>query len=233
MLPPPSSLPGDSHYCLVAILHSPSNDVFASTVTSVDALTISDRKAAQKNLHIVQFVGVPPGKSTIGQWSRLMVGGADSHHPPYQLEFDLRTFQGRIGLLFPPELISDATLKKYKPTGAAVVKQWAADQQRALTQLAKLGRFKRDSCTQMQRDIERVQSRGLIYLKGGQDVRVITDLALAKGVSQPMFIRVEPSAGVKPGDSYAFTVVLRSGPDHMPVGGSTYRFECVPSPKEK
>jgi hypothetical protein len=43
-------------------------------------------------------------------------------------------------------------------------------------------------------------------------VRVITDLALAKGVSQPMFIRVEPSAGVKPGDSYAFTVVLRSGP---------------------
>ena len=233
MLPPPSSLPGDSHYCLVAILHSPSNDVFASTVTSVDALTISDRKVAQKNLHIVQFVGVPPGKSTIGQWSRLMVGGADSHHPPYQLEFDLRTFQGRIGLLFPPELMSDATLKKYKPAGAAVVKQWAADQQRALTQLAKLGRFKRDSCTQMQRDIERVQSRGLIYLKGGQDVRVITDLALAKGVSQPMFIRVEPSAGVKPGDSYAFTVVLRSGSDHMPVGGSTYRFECVPSPKEK
>ena len=64
-------------------------------------------------------------------------------------------------------------------------------------------------------------------------MRVITDLALAKGVSQPMFIRVEPSAGVKPGHSYAFTVVLRSGPDHMPVGGSTYRFECVPSPKEK
>jgi len=61
----------------------------------------------------------------------------------------------------------------------------------------------------------------------------ITDLALAKRVSQPVFIRVEPSAGVKPGDSYAYTVVLRSGPDHMPVGGSTYRFECVPSPKEK
>lgn len=73
MLPPPSSLPGDSHYCLVAILHSPSNDVFASTVTSVDALTISDRKVAQKNLHIVQFVGVPPGNprpaSGHGSWS--------------------------------------------------------------------------------------------------------------------------------------------------------------------
>jgi len=109
----------------------------------------------------------------------------------------------------------------------------AAPRPRALTQLAEPGRFKRDSCTQMQRDIERVQSRGLIYLKGGRDVRVITDPALAKGVSQPMFIRVEPSAGVKPGDSYAFTVALRSGPVHMPAGGSTYRFECVPSPKEK
>jgi hypothetical protein len=41
-----------------------------------------------------------------------------------------------------------------------VVKQRAAGQQRALTQLAKLGRFERDSCTQVERDIERVQSRG-------------------------------------------------------------------------
>ena len=41
MLPPPSSLPGDSHYCLVAILHSPSNDVFASTVT--------ERRRAQRS----------------------------------------------------------------------------------------------------------------------------------------------------------------------------------------
>jgi hypothetical protein len=228
MLPPPSSLPGDSHYCLVAILHSPSNDVFASTVTSVDALAISDRKVAQKNLHIVQFVGVPPGGSEAGQWSRLIVGSGDSHLPPYQLEFDLRDFPGRIGLLFPPELMSDAALKKYKPTGAALVKKWAAEQQQALARLASSGRFKRELCAQMQKDIERVQSRPLIYLKAGQDLRVITDLALAKGVSQPMFIRVEAPADVKLGDSHTFTAVLRSGKDHQPVGGSTYRFECVP-----
>ena len=43
MLPPPASLPGQSHQCLVAILHSPS-DTFTSTQTNVDLLTVADRK---------------------------------------------------------------------------------------------------------------------------------------------------------------------------------------------
>ena len=59
MLPPPASLPGHSHYCLLTILTSP-NDPFTNTLTSVDDLTIADRKVGQKNLKIVQFAGTPP-----------------------------------------------------------------------------------------------------------------------------------------------------------------------------
>ena len=59
MLPAPTSLPGQSHYCLLALLHSAA-DPFTNPETNADSLTVNEPKAAQKNLQIVQFVGAPP-----------------------------------------------------------------------------------------------------------------------------------------------------------------------------
>src|SRR5262249_9414187 len=59
MLPPPADLPADQHHCTVALLHSP-QDVYTNTETSVDALTVADRKVGQRNLQVVTFVGTPP-----------------------------------------------------------------------------------------------------------------------------------------------------------------------------
>src|SRR5262249_35438831 len=63
VLPIPASLPGQSHYCSLVLLHSAS-DPYTSTERVVDALTVAERKVAQKNLHIVQFVGTPPPPET-------------------------------------------------------------------------------------------------------------------------------------------------------------------------
>jgi len=59
VLPLPASLPGQSHFCLVAFVHSDS-DPYTSTERQVDPLTIQERKVGQKNLEIVQFIGTPP-----------------------------------------------------------------------------------------------------------------------------------------------------------------------------
>lgn len=72
LLPLPVSLPGNSHFCLVAFLHSP-QDPFTSTQANVDLLTLADRKVGQKKLHIVEFIGTPPPPAT-GDWD---VGHAD------------------------------------------------------------------------------------------------------------------------------------------------------------
>ena len=60
LLPPPASLAGNQHQCVLALIHH-ADDQFTNTQTNVDLMTSSDRKAAHKNLTVVQFTGtVPP-----------------------------------------------------------------------------------------------------------------------------------------------------------------------------
>jgi hypothetical protein len=59
MLPPPANLAGNQHQCLLALVHHPS-DQFTSTQVIVDPLSRDDRKAAHRNLTVVQFTGTLP-----------------------------------------------------------------------------------------------------------------------------------------------------------------------------
>jgi hypothetical protein len=226
MLPPPASLPGDSHYCLVAILHAPGADVFASTTTSVDGLTVSDRKVAQKNLNIVQFVGTPPGAATVGMWARIMVGGIVGLKPPYQLEFDLRGFPGLLGLLVPKGFLTDSALKPY-PSGAAIVKKWAAAQDSNLARFSKLGRFNPVRCAQMAKEVELVKAQPLLLVKEGQDQHVALNLTVAKGAILPVFIRIQPPAQAKVGATFTFRTALLGADGKQRGGGCTHRVELV------
>lgn len=59
LLPLPANLAGNQHHCVLALVHHPS-DQFVATQTVTDSLSIGERKAAHKNLTVVQFVGTPP-----------------------------------------------------------------------------------------------------------------------------------------------------------------------------
>jgi hypothetical protein len=59
LLPQPSSLANQSDICLLVFIHS-EDDPFTATEQNIDLLAIQERKVAQKNLHVVQFVGTPP-----------------------------------------------------------------------------------------------------------------------------------------------------------------------------
>ena len=56
LLPPPASLAGNDHHCVLALLHHAS-DPFTATQTVTDLLSLGERKAAHKNLKVVQFTG--------------------------------------------------------------------------------------------------------------------------------------------------------------------------------
>ena len=58
-LPPPANLAGNDHHCVLALLHHAS-DQFTATITSTDNLSKTERKAAHKNLKVVQFTGTVP-----------------------------------------------------------------------------------------------------------------------------------------------------------------------------
>jgi hypothetical protein len=59
LLPPPANEAGNNHPCVLALIHHP-DDPYTSTVTDTDANSLAERKAAQKNLALVQYIFPSP-----------------------------------------------------------------------------------------------------------------------------------------------------------------------------
>lgn len=59
VLPPPANLAGNQHHCVLALVHH-ADDQFTNTQTNIEMLANGDRKAALKNLTVVQFTGTLP-----------------------------------------------------------------------------------------------------------------------------------------------------------------------------
>jgi hypothetical protein len=64
LLPPPSSLAGNDHHCVLALVHH-NSDQFTATQTITDLLSIGERKSAHRNLKVVEFTGTLPPAAPI------------------------------------------------------------------------------------------------------------------------------------------------------------------------
>jgi len=58
-LPPPANLAGNNHHCVLALVHHV-DDPYTSSETHTDTNSKDERKAAHKNLSVVQFTGTLP-----------------------------------------------------------------------------------------------------------------------------------------------------------------------------
>jgi hypothetical protein len=109
MLPPPANLAGNQHHCVLALVHH-ADDQFTNTETRVDTLSNSDRKAAHKNLTVVQFTGTLPPVRPIVMPVRI-------HNPSTKeklltsLTIYLNGYPGRVRLLI-PRIETDGNLEK-------------------------------------------------------------------------------------------------------------------------
>jgi hypothetical protein len=63
-LPPPANLSGNDHFCVLALLHH-LDDPYTSAITNTDQNSVQERKAAQKNLVVVEFTGKLPASTTM------------------------------------------------------------------------------------------------------------------------------------------------------------------------
>ena len=64
LLPPPASLAGNNHHCVLALVHHP-DDPYVSTETNTDVNSKAERKAAHKNMTVVEFAGTLPSSPPI------------------------------------------------------------------------------------------------------------------------------------------------------------------------
>ena len=106
-LPPPANLAGNHHHCVLALLHHP-DDPYTSTNVNTDQNSEQERKAAHKNLKVVQFTGTLPAPPPAMIAFRIHAARAGQKNI-CDLSFDLRGYPGRIRL-FLPKIAADGDL---------------------------------------------------------------------------------------------------------------------------
>jgi len=225
-LPLPASLPGQSHYCLLMLLHS-SQDPFTSTQQNVDLLTLSDRKVAQKNLHIVQFVGTPPPPSEgMGMWAMLnLSGGFFKERGLIDLVFDARRFPGTISVVLPAPIypkVVKRQAEQFRVGSGTIVKKWIKEYGPVAKRLFHEAKNK---CEQHRRLVEamaKVEAQKPLVLTGGR-MTAIRSLPIARTSSYTIFLRIDPPPKARVGSEWFFDLTQTDSTTGKLIGGSRYK----------
>jgi hypothetical protein len=223
MLPPPASLPGQAHFCTLAIIHSP-DDQFTSTQTNVDQLTVSEPKVCQKNLHIVPYTG--PTSPTQPQLVTIQIGALIG-----DLLLDLRGFQGRLLLLLPSVIANKlgSHVVGGKPMAKGSADRFVRSQLALATKMLKTGRsnprLTEEAITSAKR---------LLGTTPFQFAPTAHELAGLKGVDfgkQPFtaLLVLQPPKGAQVGASWQFDVIQFDKRRKI-RGGSSYVCRVTPPP---
>jgi len=224
LLPPPASLPAQQHHCLVALAHS-IQDAYSSTDTSVDSLTIGDRKVAQRNLQVVAFVGTPPPPGASDFWVSVDLYGADPEARLKHLIFGAVGYKGALGLLLPPDLEFDKAAG-FKRADADVARNWAKGHLESLRGFLAEGRFSALGCKRMMADIRLAlldEPRFLAAGSFGNDRRPsLRGLRLDPGRRYSIFVRLDRKA-LESSPGAEISVVQVDAEEGRVEGGNAWR----------
>lgn len=225
MLPPPSSLPGQSHYCVLALLHCP-EDSFTNTETNTDNLTITERKVALRNLHIVPFVGTPPPPQD-GTWERLDLYRHRGDERQKELIIAGPSFVGRVLVLLPPDLKVERAIGFQQCKRPKFVDKWAEKHTAELRDFMKHGRFSFQACQQMLLDIRRISKGHVFSVETKKGLAgILRGLCLEPGKRYPFFVYFEPTE-LAVGKPRTVDVVVRNVDGGCVQGGSVYKLALV------
>jgi hypothetical protein len=224
-LPLPASLPGNSHYCMVVFLHS-AQDPYVSIERNVDLLTLSDRKVGQKNLHIVEFVGVPPAPGTgPGIWAMLMVSGAFAKSKRQSdLVIDARKFPGRLTFVVPPALFPAdpaAQAKEFKVRSNEMVKGFVKAQTANALRLFHEAKYPERQFKLMTDALGKIAGQKSLELS--EPSGAIRKFSIGPDDHHAVFFRIDLPAGTKIGSTFEFDVQQRDSESGRFAGGSRYR----------
>lgn len=229
MLPPPTALPGQSHYCVLALLHSP-DDAFTNTQTGVDALSVSERKAAHRNLHVVEFTGTLPGAPSPAEpstmWSMIDLHGNEGQ---IDVLLHLHRRAGAVTLILPKALsdIDDKHVVGGKPLDAGHFDREIERHIGEMHELLRLSRFDANGT--------RLAARTLQQFIGGRAVRFerheraayvgLRQLPHATGAR--LLLAFDAPKGAKVGAHWDVDVIQAEAKRCSVAGGSTYRCRVV------
>lgn len=233
-LPPPANLAGNHHFCVLALLHH-QDDPYTSAITNTDSNSVRERKAAHKNLVVVQFTGTLPAPPPAVVAFRIHGAGA-GREVTSDLDFDLSGYRGRVRLFLPRLLMRDATEDAGEGLSPGKdfeqFKIWAAGQQELIaTNQEGKHAYNKDWSKQRLRDIQAALDHGVMFTADPGGRARLLGAVLEPGTSHTLFLMIDrPRDGVI-GEPLNIRIMQNDAERREVRGGLDVRVEFQPDPK--
>jgi hypothetical protein len=234
MLPPPANLAGNQHHCVLGLVHHAS-DPFTATQTVTDLMSPAERKAAHKNLTVVQFIGTLPAPPAVVMPVRL-------HNPSTRrrllttLDVQLGGYRGRVRVYF-PTLRTDGPFTELVTGGKpgrdlAAFQKWATAHLRFIEANQKSrARFDREWSMQRMADVRGALASGLMVTVGRKDAMQVRNIVLEPGAHATIFVLFDQQAGAQVGTYVPIEIRQLEARSNKMIGGISGRVEFVPASK--
>jgi hypothetical protein len=232
MLPPPASLTGNDHHCVLALLHH-ADDPYTSTVTHTDNNSRQERKAAHKNLKVVQFTGALPSAPAI---MAIRINNALlEEHLLTRLLMHLQGYPGPVRLFIPPMDI-DGHLEEMLE-GLAIgqefdkFKEWAEKHAEMIRENQCSDHpYNKLWVEQRMHDIELALASDIMLVAEDHRRVGINRIVMEPNSYHTIFIMFDrPDAEI--GDTFEIELLQEDVEREQVIGGLSTRVEVVPKPR--
>jgi hypothetical protein len=235
MLPPPASLTGNNHHCVLALIHHP-NDQYTSMITNTDNNSLAERKAAHKNLTVLQFTGTLPAPPPIIFPFRI-------HNAELEQEiitgirFSLGRYSGR-GRLYSPPLRTVRPLEEVI-SGLKInddfesFRVWAEEHTKMIREnLESNNSYDKEWSLQRIEEIERSFESGLMFqIEGGTDEVQLKGIQMEPDSYHTFFLSLDRPENGEIGENYVIDILQTNEETADVAGGLTVRVELVKEPE--
>jgi hypothetical protein len=234
MLPPPANLAGNDHHCVLALLHHP-GDPYTSTQTNTDLNSLQERKAAHKNLKVVQFTGTLPTPLVLpfkinNAWleQNLLT----------TIRINLNGYPGHVRI-FLPRLKIEGELERHV-SGAKVGREYEefrawAGQHVEMIKRNQRSRFPyhREWSRARIEDLEQILETDVMLTADDNKQVEISQIQMDPGGSHTLFMMINRPPNGRVGDTHTIQIEQWDTRRRTPIGSLTTRVELVPEPDLK
>ncbi|MFE7630130.1 WD40/YVTN/BNR-like repeat-containing protein [Kocuria sp. NPDC057446] len=230
-LPPPAALAGNHHFCVLALLHH-ADDPYTSAITHTDTNSLRERKAAHKNLLVVQFTGTLPDAPPVPVAFR--VHGTDPERETIvDLEFDLSGYPGRTRL-FLPSLRTTGALEEAGDglsfgEDLEQFRAWAAEHADLVAENQQSEHpYRQDWAQQRIRDLQAALEHGVMFAADGGSRARLRGVVLPPGAGHTLFLLLDRPERAGVGRSYDLRIAQRDAGSGEVLGGLDVRAQIQP-----
>jgi hypothetical protein len=235
-LPPPANLAGNQHHCVLALVHH-IDDPYTSTETNTDVNSMQERKAAHKNLHVVQFTGTLPSPPPVIIPVRIHNANLEKKSLSSFI-VNLHGYPGRVRLCIPP-MKTDGNLEELidglvREQGVDDFRRWAESHIQMITKNQKnKHHYNNQWAKQRIEDVHSIIESGTILGVKKKDRVSINNIVMAPKSYYTLFLMFNRPEDGKIGETYNMEIQQWNQELNTLNGGLALRVELVPEPEIK